>query len=191
MHGRKSREVRLRVIELRERGYTIEKIANELGVSMGSVSGWLSLANTKGVTALLTPAPHESKFAGKLTPETMYEAITRLRRGPRANGFTGTIWRERMIQQFFKNEYNVEYSKSAAQWIIKHYHLERLIRKSLRKQLKVILPPVDQSEVQPRIGAEKLQLMIYKRFHVLYTINHIQRLAKELGYIVTKRIKNR
>ena len=90
-----------------------------------------------------------------------------------------------MIQKFFETEYKVRYSESGALWIIRHYNIERPIRKSLPRQIRAVLSPTD-IDNSP-ISVSKVETAVYRRFQTLYTPGYVQEAARKCGYKVTKK----
>ena len=81
---------RLRAWELKQKGWTQQRIAEALGVSKGAVSQWMKRARQGGVRALKRqPAPGASP---RLSEEQRTKLPELLERGAEAHGFRGEVW---------------------------------------------------------------------------------------------------
>ena len=108
---------RLRAWELKQEGWSQQRIAEALGVSKGAVSQWMKRARQGGVRALKRqPAP------GAL-PRLSDEQRARLPEllAPRApaHGFRGEVWTCERVAQVIRREFGVSYHPA---------HVSRLLR---------------------------------------------------------------
>src|SRR5215204_2492897 len=81
---------RLRAFELKQLGWSQQRIAEALGVSKGAVSQWMKRARHGGVQALKRqPAPGAPP---RLSEEQRARVPELLERGAEAHGFRGEVW---------------------------------------------------------------------------------------------------
>lgn len=108
---------RLRAVELDHMGWLEVDIAAALGVSKGTVSKWLAIAEAEGVEALRVhpPAGHPPK----LTAEQLRRLPEFLTYGAEAYGFRGEVWTCPRIVQVIQWEFGVSYHKD---------HVSRLMK---------------------------------------------------------------
>jgi len=108
---------RFRALQLYELGWLEVDIATALGVSKGTVSRWLSIAETAGPEAL-----HSHSSAGcppKLTAAQVGRLPEFLWHGAEAYGFRGDVWTCARIAQVIRWEFGVSYHKD---------HVSRLMK---------------------------------------------------------------
>jgi transposase len=108
---------RFRALELHELGWLEVDIALALGVSKGTVSRWLSVAEVAGPQAL------QSHPAAGCPPKLSSEQLARipefLSHGAEAYGFRGDVWTCPRIAQVIRWEFGVSYHKD---------HVSRLMK---------------------------------------------------------------
>ena len=82
---------RLRAFELKQLGWSQQRIAEALGVSKGAVSQWMKRARDGGGVEALKrrPAPGASP---RLSEEQRMKLPELLERGAEAHGFRGEVW---------------------------------------------------------------------------------------------------
>jgi transposase len=118
---------RLRGFELKQEGWSQQRIAEALGVSKGAVSQWMKRAREGGggVRALKRrPAPGASP---RLSEEQRAKVPELLERGAEAHGFRGEAWTCERVAIVIRREFGVSYHPA---------HVSRLLealRQSLRK----------------------------------------------------------
>jgi len=108
---------RFRALQLHELGWGEVVIAQALGVNKGTVSRWLTIAETKGAEAL-----HSHPSAGcppKLTDNQVARIPEFLWHGAEAYGFRGDVWTCARIAQVIRWEFGVCYHKD---------HVSRLMK---------------------------------------------------------------
>jgi transposase len=108
---------RFQALKLDRLGWLEVDIAEALGVSKGTVSRWLSLADVSGPEAL-----HSHPSAGsppKLTVEQLAQIPDFLWHGAEAYGFRGDVWTCARIAQVIQWELGVSYHKD---------HVSRLMK---------------------------------------------------------------
>lgn len=116
--GREIREWRrLRAVELDRLGWLEVDIAAVLGVSKGSVSRWLAIADVKGAEALR--AHPSAGHPAKLTAKQLQRIPEFLLYGAEAYGFRGEVWTCPRIAQVIRWELGVSYHKD---------HVSRLMK---------------------------------------------------------------
>jgi transposase len=116
--GRNVREWRrFRAVELHDVGWLEVDIAQALCVSKGTVSRWLSVANTVGPEALMS---HPSAGCPpKLTAAQLGMLPELLWHGAEAYGFRGDVWTCARVAQVIQWEFGVAYHKD---------HVSRLMK---------------------------------------------------------------
>ncbi len=106
----------LRAWELKQEGWSQDKIAQALGVTGGAVSQWCKAARQGGVQALLsrkaTGAPP------KLTPEQKSQIPELLKLGAEHYGFQGQRWTCKRVGVVIKDTFGVQYH---------HSHISRML----------------------------------------------------------------
>ena len=108
---------RLRAWELVQKGWKQTDVAEDLGVTRGAVSQWVSRARDGGAEAL-----HRRKRPGgqsKLNPAQLARLPVLLEQGPSASGFCGEIWTRRRVALVIEREFGVSYDPSQVGRILK------------------------------------------------------------------------
>ena len=127
---------RLRGFELKQEGWSQQRIAEALGVSKGAVSQWMKRAREGGggVRALKRrPAPGASP---RLSEEQRAKVPELLERGAEAHGFRGEAWTCERVAIVIRREFGVSYHPA---------HISRLLKK-LRLSLQKPERRVDQRD---------------------------------------------
>src|ERR687897_168302 len=116
---------RLRAFELKQQGWSQQRIAEALGVSKGAVSQWMKRARDgAGVEALKRqPAPGASP---RLSEQQRTKLPELLERGAEAHGFRGEAWTCGRVATVIRREFGVSYDPA---------HVSRLLR-ALRHSLQ-------------------------------------------------------
>jgi transposase len=115
---------RLRAFELKQQGWSQQRIAEALGVSKGAVSQWMKRARHGGVQALKRqPAPGAPP---RLSEEQRARVPELLERGAEAHGFRGEVWTCERVAIVIRKEFGVGYHPA---------HVSRLL-KALRQSLQ-------------------------------------------------------
>ena len=118
---------RLRAFELKQQGWSQQRIAEALGVSKGAVSQWMKRAREGGgggVQALKRkPAPGASP---RLSEQQRAKVPELLERGAEAHGFRGEVWTCERVAIVIRREFGVSYHPA---------HVSRLL-KALRQRLQ-------------------------------------------------------
>jgi transposase len=117
---------RLRAWELKQQGWSQQRIAEALGVSKGAVSQWMKRAREGGggVRALKRqPAPGAPP---RLSEEQRAKVPELLERGAQAHGFRGEVWTCERVAEVIRREFGVVYHPA---------HVSRLL-KALRQSLQ-------------------------------------------------------
>jgi len=108
---------RFRAWELREKGWTQQKIAEALGVTQGAVSQWIKRVKEGGVEGL-----RHKKSPGapsRLTSSQKSELPELLSKGAESHGFRGEIWTCDRVAEVIRQHYGVSYHPS---------HVSRILR---------------------------------------------------------------
>jgi transposase len=116
----------LRAFELKQQGWSQQRIAEALGVSKGAVSQWMKRARDGGggVRALKRrPAPGARP---RLSDEQRARVPELLERGAEAHGFRGEVWTCERVAEVIRKEFGVSYHPA---------HVSRLL-KALRQSLQ-------------------------------------------------------
>jgi transposase len=117
---------RLRAFELKQLGWSQQRIAEALGVSKGAVSQWMKRARDGGGVEALKrrPAPGARP---RLSEEQRAKLPELLERGAEAHGFRGEVWTCERVATVIRKEFGVSYHPA---------HVSRLLmalRQSLQK----------------------------------------------------------
>ena len=120
---------RLRAWELKQEGWSQQRIAEALGVSKGAVSQWMKRASEGGGVEALKrqPAPGATP---RLSEEQRAKVPELLERGAEAYGFRGEVWTCARVAEVIRREFGVLYHPA---------HVSRLVRKlglSLQKPVR-------------------------------------------------------
>jgi transposase len=99
-------------------GRPVAEMAEEIGVTRGSVNRWLQWFNAEGTDGLKPrkaagPAP-------RLTPEQQSELVTVIEAGPQAAGYDTGMWTGPMIGDWIRKRFGVSYH---------NHHIPRLLHK--------------------------------------------------------------
>lgn len=114
---------RLRAWELYKQGWAQQQIADALGVTQGSVSKWLTRAQTHGVSAL-----RRKKAGGpraRLSTDQRAQLATLLSQGAEAFGFSGAVWTRARVAALIKRTFGVSYDVSHVGRILKALRFSR------------------------------------------------------------------
>jgi transposase len=116
---------RLRAFELKQQGWSQQRIAEALGVSKGAVSQWMKRARDGGGAEALKrrPAPGARP---PLSEEQRMKLPELLERGAEAHGFRGEVWTCERVARVIRKEFGVSYHPA---------HVSRLL-KALRQSLQ-------------------------------------------------------
>jgi len=115
---------RLRAWELKQEGWSQQRITEALGVSKGAVSQWMKRAHQGGVQALkrrVVPGAWP-----RLSEEQRMKLPELLERGAEAHGFRGEVWTCERVAIVIRREFGVSYHPA---------HVSRLL-KALRQSLQ-------------------------------------------------------
>jgi transposase len=108
---------RLRAWELKQEGWTQQRIAEALGVSKGAVSQWMKRGREGGVEGLKRqPAPGAPP---RLSEEQRAKIPELLEMGAQAHGFRGEVWMCWRVGEVIRREFGVSYHTA---------HVSRLVR---------------------------------------------------------------
>ena len=99
---------RLRAWELKQQGWTQQRIADALGVTAGAVSQWMRRQREGGGVEALYRRPPPGPTP-KLTDAQRATIPTLLARGAEAYGFTGDVWTHRRIAAVIRRDLGVRY----------------------------------------------------------------------------------
>ena len=116
---------RLRAFELKQQGWSQQRIAEALGVSKGALSQWMKRARDGGGVEALKrqPAPGASP---RLSEEQRTKLPELLERGAEAHGFREEAWTCERVAIVIRREFGVSYHPA---------HVSRLL-KALRHSLQ-------------------------------------------------------
>src|SRR5215208_6977314 len=94
---------RLRAFELKQQGWSQQRIAEALGVSKGAVSQWMKRARDGGGAEALKrrPAPGARP---RLSEEQRAKVPELLERGAEAHGFRGDVWTCERVARVIRKE---------------------------------------------------------------------------------------
>jgi transposase len=93
---------RLRAWELKQKGWSQQRIAEALGVSKGAVSQWMKRGREGGLEALKRqPAPGAQP---RLSEEQRAQVPELLERGAEAHGFRGEVWTCGRVAEVIRRE---------------------------------------------------------------------------------------
>jgi len=116
---------RLRAFELKQKGWTQQRIAEALGVSKGAVSQWIKRAREGGgAQALKRRAAPGAR--PRLSEQQRAKVPELLGRGAEAYGFRGEVWTCERVATVIRREFGVSYHPA---------HVSRLL-KALRHSLQ-------------------------------------------------------
>jgi transposase len=110
---------RLRAFELKQQGWSQQRIADALGVSKGAVSQWMKRARDGGGD----PQALKRRPAPGATPRLSEDQRARLpellERGAEAHGFRGEVWTCERVAIVIRKEFGVSYHPA---------HVSRVVR---------------------------------------------------------------
>src|SRR5918993_4697648 len=109
---------RLRAFELKQLGWSQQRIAEALGVSNGAVSQWMKRARDGGGAQALRrrPAPGARP---RLSEEQRAKVRELLERRAEAHGFRGEVWTCERVARVIRREFGVSYHPA---------HVSRVVR---------------------------------------------------------------
>ncbi len=98
---------RLRAFELKQEGWSQQRIADALGVSKGAVSQWMKRVREGGVQALKRqPAPGA---APRLSKQQRAKIPELMEMGAEAHGFRGEVWTCGRVAEVIRREFGMSY----------------------------------------------------------------------------------
>jgi transposase len=111
---------RLRAFELKQQGWSQQRIAEALGVGKGAVSQWMKRARDGGGAQALKrrPAPGATP---RLSEDQRAKLPELLARGAPSYGFRGEVWTCERVATVIRKEFGVSYHPA---------HVSRLLRAS-------------------------------------------------------------
>jgi transposase len=109
---------RYRAVELKREGWTLEEVADALGVSTRSVKKWMQAVREEG-EAGLQARPHLGA-APRLPEEELALLPELLAAGAEAYGFRGEVWTSARVAVVIEWEFGVSYHKA---------HVARLLKR--------------------------------------------------------------
>ncbi len=123
-HWREGR--RLRAFELKQLGWSQQRIAEALGVSKGAVSQWMKRARDGGGVEALKrqPAPGATP---RLSEDQRARLPELLAQGAQAHGFRGEVWTCERVTIVIRKEFGVSYHPAHGSRLLK------ALRQSLQK----------------------------------------------------------
>jgi transposase len=109
---------RLRAFELKQEGWSQQRIAEALGVSKGAVSQWMKRARQGGGPKALKrqPAPGATP---RLSEDQRAKLPELLAQGAEAHGFRGEVWTCERVAIVIRREFGVSYHPA---------HVSRVVR---------------------------------------------------------------
>jgi transposase len=109
---------RFRAFELKQQGWSQQRIAEALGVSKGAVSQWMKRAREGGGVQALKrrPAPGARP---RLSEDERARVPELLERGAEAHGFLGEVWTCERVAIVIRREFGVSYHPA---------HVSRLLK---------------------------------------------------------------
>src|SRR5687768_8709806 len=109
---------RLRAFELKQQGWSQQRIAEALGVSKGAVSQWMKRARDGGGAEALKrrPAPGARP---RLSEDQRAKLPELLAQGAQAHGFRGEVWTCERVAIVIRREFGVSYHPA---------HVSRVVR---------------------------------------------------------------
>src|SRR5919199_3825533 len=121
---------RLRAFELKQLGWSQQRIAEALGVSKGAVSQWMKRARDGGGAEALKrrPAPGARP---RLSEEQRARLPELLERGAEAHGFRGEVWTCERVAEVIRKEFGVSYHPAHVSRIVRALGLS--LQKPMRK----------------------------------------------------------
>jgi transposase len=137
---------RFRAFELKQQGWSQQRIAQALGVSKGALSQWMKRArHGGGVEALKRrPAPGARP---RLSEEQRARVPELLERGAEAHGFRGDVWSCERVALVIRKEFGVSYHPA---------HVSRLL-KALRQSLQKPQRRAEQRNMRRPSSAGKIR----------------------------------
>ena len=99
---------RLRAWELKQEGWSQQRIAEALGVSKGAVSQWMKRARQGGGVRALKRRPAPGALP-RLSEEQRAKVPELLARGAPAHGFRGEVWTCGRVAEVIRKEFGVGY----------------------------------------------------------------------------------
>lgn len=109
---------RLRAFELKQQGWSQQRIAEALGVSKGAVSQWMKRAREGGGVQALKrqPAPGALPRLGENQRAKLPELLAQ---GAQAHGFRGEVWTCERVAIVIRREFGLSYHPA---------HVSRVVR---------------------------------------------------------------
>src|SRR5215216_7675433 len=109
---------RLRAFELKQQGWSQQRIADALGVSKGAVSQWMKRARQGGGPQALKRRPPPGATP-RLSEDERAKLPELLAQGAEAHGFRGEVWTCERVATVIRREFGVSYHPA---------HVSRMVR---------------------------------------------------------------
>lgn len=131
----------MQALELKDKGWKQNKIAEAVGVSAGAVSQWFKLVREKGAVALRhTPPPGKP---ARLSQSQKEELVQALLAGPETYGFEGQLWTSQRVRWLIQYKFGITYHR---------VHVSRLLREELNWSVQ---KPVEKASQRDEAAIER------------------------------------
>jgi transposase len=117
---------RFRAFELKQQGWSQQRIGEALGFSKGAVSQWMKRAREGGGGVEALKRQHAPGARPRLSEEQRARVAELLGRGAEAHGFRGELWTCERVAIVIRREFGVSYNPS---------HVSRLLQ-ALRQSVQ-------------------------------------------------------
>jgi len=129
---------RFRAFELKQQGWSQQRIAEALGVSKGAVSQWMKRARQGGVEALKRrPAPGALP---RLSEQQRTKLPELLEQGAEAHGFRGEAWTCARVAIVIRREFGASYHPAHVSRLLKalSYSLQKPQRRANQRDEEAV-----------------------------------------------------
>ncbi|MGG1519020.1 helix-turn-helix domain-containing protein [Paenibacillus oryzisoli] len=133
--GNEKYKMKLKAILYKNNGLSNKQIAEELGVSTETVRRWIQNFNNQGFKAL-----EEKERSGRpasLTPKQEEKIISLLEKHPITEGYRGSRWSIKMVQETVLKKFNIRLSKSSAHRLLSYNRAESRSTVTIGEQRRI------------------------------------------------------
>ena len=141
---------RNRAIDLRERGWSVRRIAESLGVSTPAVYQWFT-AHARGGTDALRAQPRTGA-PGRLTDRHRRMLVLLLSASPTEHGIDAAEWDRLLVQRAIKRLFGIEYSPQHCGRLLRDIQQQHRRAPFSIEELRSMLSKADIARIRKHLG---------------------------------------
>ena len=141
---------RHRAIQLRERGWSVRRIAKSLGVSTPAVYQWFT-AHARGGADALRAQPRTGA-PGRLTDRHRRMLVILLSAPPTEHGIDASGWDRRLVQRAIKRLFDIDYSLQHCGRLLRDVQQQHHRTPFAIEELRSMLSKADIARIRKHLG---------------------------------------